>query len=226
MALFDTLSIPSGLEDLFNKILALGNAGTSLQFKPPVVVKTAIKKARLNNRSLFVLWYELYDGFSTGRKTAWTSYWGSLPFGSHTGAGGWPGSGFSAFVYANAPRYKAGLDLLLDPPASTAYDFIVAVTAVEHPLSGFGGYGMIETFPADVADFAGGGSIYLGISSTVATIRITSVSVRVSSPVLGPEQFSNDPALPVSIAPSDGVSWDCSFIEGLTYQTIVEFDVL
>lgn len=74
------------------------------------------KKKQIVGYSLFLLWQELWSGFLAGRRDAWQAYWATLPFGAHSGENGWPGSGYSAFVYVNAPRYAAGLSLLLDPP--------------------------------------------------------------------------------------------------------------
>ena len=88
-----------------------------------VVVNHRQRPARGNfsyvaNRSLFVKWQSLYDNFEQSRKDAWTSYWITLPFGGHFGANGYPGSGYSAFIYVNAPHYQLGQDLLLDPPST------------------------------------------------------------------------------------------------------------
>ncbi len=116
MALFSNLDIPSGLETLFAKALSIlsGTTSGTIGIKQPQ--QTYKKRVVTKNRSLFVLWQSLYDGFTSGRRSAWQTYWGTLPFGDHGGVNEWPGSGYSAFVYVNAPRYKAGLDLLLDPP--------------------------------------------------------------------------------------------------------------
>lgn len=116
MALFDGLDIPPELETLFNALLSLGNNSSSLGKRPVVSSGDTLKKRVLNNRSLFILWKSLYDGFDSTRKGAWQLYWATLPFGSHSGSNGWPGSGYSAFVYVNAPIYKVGGDLQLDPP--------------------------------------------------------------------------------------------------------------
>lgn len=117
MAIFDGLDIPLELETLFNKLLSLGNNSASLGKRPTPSSGDTLKKRVLNNRSLFLLWQSLYDGFDPTRKSAWQTYWATLPFGSHSGGNGWPGSGYSAFVYINAPLYKAGSDLQLDPPS-------------------------------------------------------------------------------------------------------------
>lgn len=118
MALFDGLDIPPELETLFNALLSLGNNSSSLGKRPVVSSGDTLKKRVLNNRSLFILWKSLYDGFDSTRKGAWQLYWATLPFGSHSGSNGWPGSGYSAFVYINAPIYRVGGDLLLDPPST------------------------------------------------------------------------------------------------------------
>jgi hypothetical protein len=70
----------------------------------------------LIGRSLFVKFKYLWEVFDVERRARWTAYWGTLPFSSHSGLGQWPGSGYSAFVYVNAPRYKNEQDLLIDPP--------------------------------------------------------------------------------------------------------------
>jgi hypothetical protein len=116
MSWIQDLNIPAGLESLFWQIFRP-------QTIPDIVslvtqTKTTQKRTygNLVARSFFVMWQSLYDSFIAARRARWTAYWLTLPFGSHSGAGGWPGSGFSAFVFVNAPRYKQGLDLLLDPP--------------------------------------------------------------------------------------------------------------
>jgi hypothetical protein len=118
MAKIFGLDIPAGLEDLFWNILQFGDNITQDKLILKTARPTRQKQNTWNIQSLFVLWQDLYNGLSFARRSAWTNYWVTLPYGSHSGAGGWPGSGFSAFVYVNAPRYKTGLDLLLDPPGS------------------------------------------------------------------------------------------------------------
>lgn len=110
------LDIPFGLEELFAKIFRPFIAGSSdviITKKNPA--STRIYKY-LNDFSLMVRWQSLYNGFDSIRKIAWSDYWLTLPFGDHSGGNGWPGSGFSAFIYVNAPRIKLNEDLLLDPP--------------------------------------------------------------------------------------------------------------
>lgn len=110
------LNIPDGLEQaFFNVVQFLGGKSGD------VYISHKTKPARkyysyIAFRSLFVKWQDLWNSFSESRKKGWTNYWATLPFGGHWGAGGFPGSGFSAFVYVNAPRYKLGQALLLDPP--------------------------------------------------------------------------------------------------------------
>jgi hypothetical protein len=113
---FDYLTIIPGLEQAFFKAFQLGST-----ISPTTLRQRTLPPARrlfpnLSARSLFVKWQSLYVGFDIPRRSAWTDFWGTLPFGTHWGANEFPGSGFSAFVYINAPRYQSGLDLLLDPP--------------------------------------------------------------------------------------------------------------
>lgn len=118
MAKVSDLDIPPGLEEPYFKIVQFASASSQDRI---VLRRSSPARNRfytVGDRSLFVLWAPLYNSLSTDRHDAWTAYWESLPFGDHSGLSGWPGSGFSAFVYANAPRYEAGLDPLLDPPAA------------------------------------------------------------------------------------------------------------
>lgn len=111
------LDIPPGLITQFENALTYvvrGLTPTLSKRKPKVSYASQISFA---NYSLFVKWKDLWGSFLAPRKLAWAIYWESLPFGAHSGSGGWPGSGYSAFIYVNAPRYMAGLELLLDPPA-------------------------------------------------------------------------------------------------------------
>lgn len=118
MAKIFGLDIPPGLEDLYYSIVQFANGTTQNQVNLKTTFFSRQKIFNLANRSLFVLWKDLYSGFTTERRHNWDVYWGTLPFGSLGGPDYWPGSGYSAFVYANAPRYRDGLDLLLDPPVS------------------------------------------------------------------------------------------------------------
>ena len=117
MALFDTIDIPAGLEDLFNALFAVGNNGTSLQTIVHPTVASPIKRAMLNNKSLFVMLEPIWLTLSGEQQDAWGLYWSTLPFGSHSGADGWPGSRYSAFVYENAKCYRLGLPWMLWPPS-------------------------------------------------------------------------------------------------------------
>jgi hypothetical protein len=110
------LDIPAGLENLFNSIFRPQGLNTLDFLTTQSPVKQKYAYALLALRSFFVMWQDLYNSFDSSRRSRWDAYWLTLPFGSHSGANGWPGSGYSAFVYLNAPRYKKGLDLLLDPP--------------------------------------------------------------------------------------------------------------
>lgn len=110
------LNIPPGLEEAFyNVVQFLG--GKSGEVYISHKTKPAKKYfSKIAFRSLFVKWKDLYNSFNETRKNSWTAYWLTLPFGGHWGASGYPGSGYSAFVYVNAPRYQSGESLLYDPP--------------------------------------------------------------------------------------------------------------
>lgn len=71
---------------------------------------------RTSARSLFLIFQSTWDTFLSTRRDAWQAYWISLGHSFELTPAGWPGSGYSAFVEVNAPRYKLGEDLLLDPP--------------------------------------------------------------------------------------------------------------
>ncbi len=103
--------IPSGLVDIFNYLLGTPAAGSTILHKYHPPRKSAVRHRRLHDASLMVLLQDMYNNFDTCTKTFWTTHWGELPFGSHAGDGGYPGSGFSAFIYENAPRIKLGLDI-------------------------------------------------------------------------------------------------------------------
>lgn len=122
------LDIPPGLEDWYFDIMQFANGSTQ---EKVILKNNNPTRQRVSNwigRSLFVKWKELYSGYDSARRARWDLYWGTLPFGSHGGANGYPGSGYSAFVYVNAPRYRDGLDLLDEPPTGAGglllnYDF-------------------------------------------------------------------------------------------------------
>lgn len=124
MAKLIDFDLPIGFETSFFKALTLKiRAGVSsvMRRKPSVSFSTSHV---ITGRSLFLLWEDLWGTFSPSRRSAWALHWATLPFGSHIGAGGWPGSGYSAFVFVNAPRFKLGLDLLLDPPAGLGPELV------------------------------------------------------------------------------------------------------
>lgn len=117
MAKIFGIDIPSGLEEAYFKILQFANSITQDVVQQKGTIPTRTRKYAWKTQSLFLLWQDLYGGFDSTRKNAWTAYWITLPFSDHGGGNGWPGSGYSAFIYVNAPRYANGDDLLLDPPA-------------------------------------------------------------------------------------------------------------
>lgn len=112
------IDIPAGLEDAYHRVVSFlgGN-------NPDTIILRRQSPAKQNfylysDRSLFVKWKSIWRDLTVEQKSSWADFWESLPFSPHSGQNGWPGSGYSAFVYINAPRYKANLDLLLDPPVS------------------------------------------------------------------------------------------------------------
>lgn len=116
------MSIPPGLEEAFFKIFQFASATAQNR----IILHRSSPARRLYSRvalrSYFVQLAPGYDLLSNSRHLAWTAYWVLLPFSSHLGQNGYPGSGFSAFVYLNAPRVKAGLSLILDPPGWVQVD--------------------------------------------------------------------------------------------------------
>jgi len=126
MARVIDLNIPAGFEYLFNEFLTLKIFGTlySLTKRRSKVSKKT--QSMIAGHSLFLLWQDLWGTFLIGRRDAWQDYWATLPFGTHSGDRGWPGSGYSAFVYVNAPRYALGLELLLDPPTIYGPELLIS----------------------------------------------------------------------------------------------------
>ena len=118
MAILDSLNIPAGLEELWQKVLALKPNNLTLGVSLTSSQQHYAKKKRTAGRSYIPIFAPTYDALTLTQKTNWAAYWVGLPFGDHVGANGWPGSGFSAFLYVNAPRYKIGQDLLLDAPGT------------------------------------------------------------------------------------------------------------
>lgn len=116
MAYVPFLDIIVGLEEAYFKIVQFGSAVLSDTIRLRRSSPARSRYYLYSENSLMVRWDSLYNSFDTARKGRWTNYWATLPFGSHGGANGYPGSGFSAFIYANAPRYKNGYSLWLDPP--------------------------------------------------------------------------------------------------------------
>lgn len=107
--------IVAGLESAFTYLFSFATWSNAL----PAIFRfgrnTQAKKEVLRLLSYFKQWAPIYDSYNSGRKARWTAYWDSLPFGSHAGANGYPGSGFSALVYLNAWRTRLG-DFFLHEP--------------------------------------------------------------------------------------------------------------
>ncbi len=68
--------------------------------------------------SLFIRWHNLYNALTDAQKLNWTEIWEDTAFGDHGGANGWPGSGFSAFIWINAARRRLRFDPYLEPPVA------------------------------------------------------------------------------------------------------------
>lgn len=118
MAKIFYLDIPSGLETLYYKVVRIfGEPGQKVASTSPRLLSQYRRRFR-KELSLFIKWSPTYDSFDSARKLRWTLYWDTLPFGDHRGLNGWPGSGFSAYIHINTPRYHLGLALLLDPPGT------------------------------------------------------------------------------------------------------------
>lgn len=119
------LDILPGLEEAYFKVVQFGSdvlQDTLLRRIPP---PARGRRYLYRDRSYFITFEPIYDALSATVKGHWTTYWGTLPFGDHSGAGNWPGSGYSAFVWLNAPRYKRGLPLILDPyPPSFTFNSV------------------------------------------------------------------------------------------------------
>ncbi|MFI5206036.1 MAG: hypothetical protein ACHQVK_03775, partial [Candidatus Paceibacterales bacterium] len=116
MASIIDLSIPPGLETLFQQLLGFFTSPSTVVLRKNNSSVPRSRRVHLTNKTYLIYFASVYDPLSSARHTAWTAYWGGLTFSNHAGANQYPGSGFSAFLFVNAPRYKAGLDLLLDPP--------------------------------------------------------------------------------------------------------------
>ena len=112
------LDIPPGLITQYQSVLTLAFYNANPTIKKRKYPVSYAQRISFANGSLFVKWQNLWGSFLAPRKLSWALYWETLPFGAHSGTGGWPGSGYSAFIYVNAPRYMAGLELLLDPPTT------------------------------------------------------------------------------------------------------------
>lgn len=119
MAFFDYLDILPGLEEAYFKIVQLGSSLFGNQIVSRIPPASRARAKFVAGQSYFVQYAPTYDAFDNARKLRWTNYWLSLPFGGHGGANGWPGSGFSGFIYANAPLLRSGQDIELDPPPDT-----------------------------------------------------------------------------------------------------------
>jgi hypothetical protein len=113
--LYSELDIIPGLEEAYFSIFQLNQTWDYGVLGSRICPASRYRSPQLALRSLFVKWQDLYNSFDQARKNRWTSYWIQFGAGTHRGAGGWPGSGYSAFVWVNAPRYRAGLPLILDP---------------------------------------------------------------------------------------------------------------
>lgn len=119
------LDIPPGLITQYQSVLTLAFYNANPTIKKRKYPVSYAQRISFSNGSLFVKWQNLWGSFLAPRKLSWTNYWETLPFGTHSGTNGWPGSGYSAFIYVNAPRYMAGLELLLDPPSALGPELVI-----------------------------------------------------------------------------------------------------
>ena len=117
MATILGLDIPDELLHLFQAVLQLKPNGTINGVGLTLPKTTQRKNTLLRGRSFFVQLQPYWVSLTSLQKAAWEAYWETLPFGDHSGSGGWPGSGYSAFVYINAANYRNGDDIQLDPPS-------------------------------------------------------------------------------------------------------------
>lgn len=118
------LTIPPGLEEAFFRAVQLPVAGSETVLSGRTGRATRWRLPQQEMRSLVSQWAPIYRSLGTSCRAGWTAYWEMLPFGPHSGLGGWPGSGFAGFVYYNALRRRAGQDLkycLPQPPSSWTY---------------------------------------------------------------------------------------------------------
>jgi len=116
MAKITGLSIPSGLEDFFKQVVGVKPYDALFRATLKLPAQNYFKALKTAERSLFRKFQFYYDQLDDTEKSRWQDYWGTLPFGSHAGARGWPGSGYSAFVYINAQKLRANLPMLYYAP--------------------------------------------------------------------------------------------------------------
>lgn len=207
------LSIPSGLEEAYMKVVQFGSASAQ-----NVILKRRSSPARarffyVGNRSLFIRWQSLYDSFTVTRRGHWTTFWESLPFGNHAGLNGYPGSGYSAFIYINAPRYEKGLSLLLEPPipilgtrffSNDVYPDIY-FNLIYKPNNGF-----LYAFSLNFSNSSNG--VFRSTNGGVSFSRIATPGNNTLFPVIYVEQFDTFYAFPVRFGTimktsSDGITW-------------------
>ncbi len=211
------IDIPFGLDEAFFRIFQFGDNTTQSKLILKSARPTRAKKNAWNIRSLFVLWQDLYNSFDIGRRGSWEAYWLTLPFSDHGGGGGWPGSGYSAFVYVNAPRYQLGLDPLLDPPVSnlltngnfngnTTGWFLSGVWEYDdHDVKVLGGdYGGGSSLFQNLNGLVNGGSYHLSFKIKFATTdeEATGDPNVFMSASLGSDGFAGD--LPLEFHFNDG----------------------
>lgn len=205
------LNVPSWATELYNRIIKPNSLLLLDTLRLNYATVSREKKVQLKNSSYFVLWEPLWATFNQTRKDNWTDYWGTLPFGLHTGVGNWPGSGYSAFIYVNAPRFKAGQDLLLDPPTfdgglitngqfKDGFDFWNYDTDIWVTLEYLELYGEIMGWPADNWD-SYGDPLYLGQNLDLTTNDYR-LEFDVNIPI-GYEGF--DTGLIIDLGGSDGI---------------------
>lgn len=190
MASIFGVDIPSGLESLFYSLFGYPNSVTQDALRTNNSAVPRKRRASLLSNSLFLLWEPVWQTFDTTRRDAWQSYWELLPFGSHLGSRGYPGSGYSAFVFLNAPRHKVDYPLFDIAPESNDVDVSFAVGEQSDGFQDFsGGLGhFVFDFVASADDEANG---TLGIGANSIPVWVSHFSL-LQNPFTAPVELMSN----------------------------------